>query len=95
MEYLTFKVDDVAAELQLDYQSPERRAFGNMLEKVAKALYAIEWVDSGDWGTGDDTRAIMEALEMGGGINAVIAEQNRLLLEQLEILEKLKAKRDE
>ena len=42
--------------------TPERRAFAQHLKLVAKALHDIEWVDSGDYGPGDENKAIRDCL---------------------------------
>ena len=42
--------------------TPERRAFAKHLKLVAKALHDIEWVDSGDYGPGDENAAIRACL---------------------------------
>jgi hypothetical protein len=42
--------------------TPERIAFARHLELVAKALHDIEWVDSGDYGPGDENEAIRACL---------------------------------
>ena len=62
MDYLTYRVDDVASDLQNKNNTPLQRAFGKHLEKVAKALHDVEWVWSGDYGTGDDEEAIKDVL---------------------------------
>ena len=62
MDYLTYKVDDIAIDLQNKNNTPLQRAFGKHLEKVAKALHDVEWVWSGDYGTGDDEEAIKDVL---------------------------------
>jgi hypothetical protein len=62
MDYLTYKVDEVASDLQNKNNTPLQRAFGKHLEKVAKALHDVEWVWSGDYGTGDDEEAIKDVL---------------------------------
>lgn len=41
---------------------PERRAFGHLLEKVQTALHDIEWVDSNDYGEGEEIPAIRAAM---------------------------------
>lgn len=51
LEYADFKAD-----------TPERRAFEQHLKLVAKALHDIEWVDSGDYGPGDENAAIRACL---------------------------------
>ena len=60
-DYICHRVDDVADNL-LNQKSSLRRAFGAHLKDVAKALHDIEWVDSGDYGTGDELEAIKKAL---------------------------------
>lgn len=39
-----------------------RLAFCDHLEKVAEAMHAIEWVDSSDYGPGDEHHPIREVL---------------------------------
>lgn len=60
-DYVCYKFEDVAERL-LTEQSPARRALGNQIALIAKALHDIEWVDSGDYGRGDDDAAIQAAL---------------------------------
>jgi hypothetical protein len=48
------------ANFRLD--TPERRAFAKHLELVIKALHDIEWVDSADYGPGDENKAIRACL---------------------------------
>lgn len=49
---------------QADFEcnTPERVEFAAHLELVAKALHDIEWVDSGDYGPGDETAAILACI---------------------------------
>lgn len=60
-DYAYIKVEDMADRDGLK-RSPLRRAFATHLKKVAKAMHDIEWVDSGDYGEGDDVKAITECL---------------------------------
>lgn len=62
-EYFYHKLDDVASRLQQDHASPIRRAFGDHLAKCSKALHDIEWVDSCDYGKGEELPAIRAVLE--------------------------------
>lgn len=62
MDYLCYKVDEVADELCHE-KSPARRAFGEHLKKIAHALHEIEWVDSGDKGSPSDVDAIRAVFE--------------------------------
>jgi hypothetical protein len=59
MNYLYSKLE-YDATFNLD--TPERRAFRKHLERVAKALHDIEWVDSGDYGLGEENEAIRACL---------------------------------
>jgi hypothetical protein len=58
MQYLYSLVRD--ADFRLD--TPLRRAFHRHLQLVAEALHAIEWVDSGDSGPGDEEAAILACI---------------------------------
>jgi hypothetical protein len=59
MNYLYSKLE-YDAEFSTD--TPERLAFAKHIEKVAKALHDIEWVDSSDYGPGDENEAIRDCL---------------------------------
>ncbi len=39
-------------------QNPRREAFQKLLKLVSKAMHDIEWVDSSDYGRGDENEAI-------------------------------------
>ena len=52
-------------ECDFPEDTPLRRAFSHHLVKVAAALKAIEWVDSGDWVPGDEDDAILAVLGSG------------------------------
>ena len=60
-DYLHSKMEYAADRLTKD-EMPERRALGRMMERMAKAMHAIEWVDSCDWAKGDEVAPIEEAL---------------------------------
>ena len=47
----------------LNQKSSLRRVFGAHLKNVATALHDIEWVDSGDYGAGDELEAIKIVLD--------------------------------
>lgn len=57
MDYLCYKVDDAS----FVENTPARKAFKRHLSKVAKALRAIEWNDSGD-GDSTEEAAIMACI---------------------------------
>jgi hypothetical protein len=59
MNYIYSKLE---YEATFAADTPERRAFAKHLKLVAKALHDIEWVDSGDYGPGDENAAIRACL---------------------------------
>lgn len=75
MNYLCHRLESDATFRQ---DTPERRAFAKHLKLVTKALHDIEWVDSGDYGEGDESKAIRACL---GDRAALAAEIERLRAE--------------
>jgi len=71
MNYLYSKIE---YEATFQRNTPERKAFAKHLVKVAKALHDIEWVDSADYGPGDDTEAIRACLGDGPILEAAIEQ---------------------
>lgn len=67
-DYLYSRVADAASRLAED-GDPKRAILAPHVERLAKALRAIEWVDSGDYGPGDEYAAI-DAFLAGLGVNA-------------------------
>jgi len=58
MSYIYFKVEEAADYIRKTESNQRRLAFSNLLKLCATALHDIEWVDSGDMGTGDENKAI-------------------------------------
>ncbi len=54
-------LDEMIESMQRS-EIPERRAFGEHLVKVQKAMRGIEWIDSGDTKRGDEIPLIHEVL---------------------------------
>lgn len=84
MNYLYSKLEYEATFVE---NTPERRAFAKHLKLVAKALHDIEWVDSADYGPGDETEAIRACLNSGSVLEAAIEdarEAMRVLGAELE-----------
>lgn len=85
MNYVYRRLESDAVFVQ---DSAERRAFAAHLAKVAKALHDIEWVDSGDYGQGDDIEAIRACLGDGAVLEAAIEQAHeaaKVLRAELEI----------
>lgn len=71
-EYFYEKLDSVGMRLTNEHD-PLRRAFGVHLIECAKAMRAIEWVDSCDCSPPHDIDAIRAA--MGPGVDAILLSQ--------------------
>ena len=84
-DYAYRHVEEMADILSSKDKDPLRRAFAKHLRKVAKAMHDIEWVDSGDYGKGDETKAVQDVL--GDGMNAtleVLLDDARQLVIELQ-----------
>jgi hypothetical protein len=79
MNYLYSQVESANFRLH----TPERRAFAKHLAKVAKALHDIEWVDSCDYGPGDENAAIMACIR-AGDLLATATEEARKAAKELQ-----------
>jgi hypothetical protein len=89
MNYLYSKLE-YEATFRLD--TPERKAFAKHLQLVAKALHDIEWVDSGDYGPGDETAAIAACLSKSAVLEETIANARDALAALHAELQKVEAK---
>lgn len=78
MNYLYSKLE---YDGTFDINTPERRAFKEHLALVAKALHDIEWVDSGDYGPGDENKAIRACLAKTKVLEAPIQHAEETLQE--------------
>ena len=85
-DYFYGRLEDVASRLQCE-RDPLRKAFGAHLQKCAKALHDIEWVDSCDCLPGDEVKAIKAVLGTDGP--ALVLSESRKQAEAA--LEQLKA----
>lgn len=54
--YVFTRIEDI--EIRYADTDPRRASFQKVLKLVAKAMHDIEWVDSGDYGKGDEHEAI-------------------------------------
>ncbi len=75
MGYLCYRVE----EARFVESTPERKAFRAHLIKVAAALKAIEWVDSGDTAEGDEHDAIMACITPTDVLEDAIKEAEDVL----------------
>lgn len=68
MNYLYSQIENAGFKCH----TPERKAFSAHLAKVARALHDIEWVDSCDYGDGDENEAILACLGEHATLEAAI-----------------------
>ncbi len=55
-----------------------RKAFASHLDLVAKAMHAIEWVDSGDFSPGEEKEAILACINPSLVFTTLIEEAVRI-----------------
>lgn len=75
MNYVFADVERAAEMLAPEQGDPSLwRAVHEHLELMAKALHDIEWVQSGDYGSGDETEAIEALFRHGFYVYQMIAD---------------------
>lgn len=86
-DYAYAKVEDMARELE-KHRDPLRRAFAKHLFAVAKAMYDVEWVDSGDYSPGAEREAVSLVVDRATAMS-VLVDALRDIADQMQRLEKL------
>lgn len=71
-DYIYSRIEDI--RIQGQDTDPRRAAFQKLLHLVAKAMHDIEWVDSCDYGPGDDHKAIDAVFAFMGSDPSIIAK---------------------
>lgn len=89
--YVYSQIQDVADRLQRRDQSTDRRALGALLELAAKALHDIEWVDSCDYGEGDDLPAIRACLTREQRLDAATDAARQALADLRAVLDEVES----
>ncbi len=87
-DYLGDKMEHAARKLLSKDQCAYRRAFGDLMRRCALAMRDVEWVDSDDYGIGDDEESIMECIRFSD-ILAISAEEAERCRDELDRLIKL------
>lgn len=84
-DYAYGRVNDFATRLrELTASMPAgeakrlRRAFADHLVLVAEAMHDIEWVDSGDYGCGDEVEPLKKVLGRERALEAIVADAKRM-----------------
>lgn len=73
MNYLYSRIE---SDLTFRMDTPNRKAFYDHMQKVVKALHDIEWVDSSDYGPGDEDAAIMACISPADVLVRAIEDAN-------------------
>jgi hypothetical protein len=74
-------------EFQRRANTPQRKAFAKHLEKVITAMHDIEWVDSGDYGDGDENAAIMDCVTKTDVVKASVDEAKDTIKQLESVIE--------
>lgn len=82
LDYLSYKIEEVAHKLKGVGMPPSYRAFGNHLILVANALHSVEWQLSGDTTPGGDEDDIKVVL--GAAYRSEVLEVLKTDLDKLE-----------
>jgi hypothetical protein len=86
MNYAYVHVENAIGDFKGD--TPYRRAFKVHLEKVAKAMKDIEWVDSCDCAEGTENAAIMECIDSSDILKTEISRAESVLSDLKAAIEK-------
>ena len=57
-DYICLRIKDLENEIRNQGSDPRRAAFAKLMGLVGEAMHDIEWVDSGDYGPGDEHKSI-------------------------------------
>lgn len=86
-DYISHRIDDIVGRLGAS-EDPLRRLMSKRVAALSVALHAIEWVDSDDWGKGEDVESIRAFLEwdLGAAIKEEIRETGEQACKDIHIL---------
>jgi hypothetical protein len=88
-DYLYLRIDELADKVRdraarADYTHKTlRRAFAALLNRVAKAAYALEWADSGDTDFAEDALPVLRALVSRPEVLAQAVNDAKLAMAEL------------
>ena len=63
-DYAYWRMEESGRRLIHENESVDRAQLGRLLLLVGKAMHDIEWVDSCDYGDGEDVKAIRAVLDL-------------------------------
>jgi len=91
-DYLCYKMEDAAKNL-LTEKCIYRRSFGDWMRLAAKAMHDIEWVDSCDYGEGDELEAIKKIVNPKDCLNICMSDIEIMIKELSQIVNNINGKR--
>ena len=71
-DYICFRIKDLESEIRHQDTDPRRASFAKLMGLVGDAMHDIEWVDSCDYGKGDEHVAIDKVFSFLGSDPAII-----------------------
>lgn len=78
-DYAYAHLEELASNIRIRTRDPKRLAFAELLELCAEAARDIEWVDSGDYGPGDE-EAALDAVFAFSAPTAMVAELTQQII---------------
>lgn len=91
LNYAYSQVENIAYDVLRRADTNLHKAFAKHLLKVAKALYALEWVYSSDYSPGDEVQAIREVITRNEEIESAKEEAKKLIAELEEFVKESNA----
>ena len=87
LNYFYSRLDGFLDEYRGEFHTPLRKALYAKLKLAVQALHDMEWVDSGDYGPGDDVEAIKAFVEPEFVLETVKQEMKELLATARELVD--------
>lgn len=94
LDYVYVKVEDAANDVASRAETPEHRAFAAHLQKVAKALKALEWMWSCDTSRGSEREAVMACIAPSDVLAEAVRNAERAKAELEAVLRDVNTVRD-
>lgn len=81
LDYACHKVEHIADMIKERATKPEHLAFMRHLYNVAEALHDLEWVWSGDYGDGNEMKAIMTVITPSDVLESAVEDAKKAMSE--------------
>ena len=87
LDYAQYKLDEIARQILQRASTPLERALAAHIDKVGKAVHALEWVWSGDTSPGSEEAAIRAVVSPADVLAVTIASAETALADLTAALE--------